>query len=301
MRVFVTGASGHIGSAVVPELLGAGHEVVGLARSAQSAAAVEALGAQAYRADMADPDALREPAAGADAVVHLAFDHATLAAGDFPAAVRTDLAVVRALGDALAGGPGSGSGAQKTFVGIGLTPTGDPASDAAFQANPRSAVAREIVGFAERGVRPLLMAVPPVTHSARDRHGFIPMMIRVARERGVSGYVDEGANHWPAVHTEDLARLFRLALEKAPAGVPLIGAAEEGIEVRTIAESIGRRLGLPTASIPAERAAEHFTGFQFAALDVVMPNASTRELLGWEPVGPGLLAELEDGHYFDAA
>ena len=238
MRVFITGASGHIASAVVPELIQGGHEVVGLARSDASAAAVKAMGANVRRGDLGDLTGLRNAAADADAVVHLAFDHATMSAGDFPGAVATDMAVVQALGDALAG-------TGKTLVGVGLTHTGDAKRDAAIDANPRSAVARAIAAFTQRDVRTILVAIPPVTHSTRDRHGFIPMLINIARDTGVSGYVGDGANHWPAGHVLDIGRLYRLALDKAPAGAQLYGAAEKGITVREIAETIGRRLDLP--------------------------------------------------------
>ena len=291
MRVFVTGASGHIGSAVVPELIQAGHEVTGLARSGTSAAAVQAMGAGVRRGDLGDPDGLRESAAGADAVVHLAFDHETMFAGNFAGAVATDLAVVQAFGDALAG-------TGKTFIGIGLTRTGDARRDATINANPRSAVARAIAGFTERGVHTILVAIPPVTHSSQDRQGFIPMLINIARNTSVSGYVGEGANRWPAAHTLDVASLYRLALEKAPAGAQLYAATEEGIPVREIAEVIGRRLGIPAVSVPADQAADHFKGFPFITMDITMPNADTRRLLGWEPVHPGLIADLDDGHYF---
>ena len=293
MRVFVTGASGHIGSAVIPELIQAGHEVTGLARSDASAAAVTAMGAEVRRGDLGDPDGLRAAATDADAVVHLAFDHDTMMAGDFAGAVATDLAVVQALGDGLAG-PG------KTLIGVGLRRTGDARRDAAIDASPRSAVSRAIAGFGERGVRTILVAIPSVTHSARDRHGFIPMLIKIARDTGVSGYVDEGANRWPAGHTLDVATLYRLALDKAPAGAQLYAAAEEGITVREIAETIGRHLGHPAVSIPAEKAADHFKAFPFIMLDITMPNADTRRLLGWEPTHPGLIADLEQGHYFAA-
>jgi nucleoside-diphosphate-sugar epimerase len=291
MRVFVTGASGHIGSAVVPELIQAGHEVVGLARSDASAAAVNALGAQVRRGDLGDTGGLREAAAAADAVVHLAFDHETMFAGNFAAAAATDLAVVRAFGDTLAG-------TGKTLIAVGVKPTGDAQRDAVINANPRSAVTREIAGFTERGVRTILVAIPPVTHSAQDKHGFIPMLITFARDAGVSGYVGDGANRWPAGHTLDVAALYRLALEQAPAGAQLFAAAEAGIPVREIAEAIGRQLGLPAVSIPPEQAADHFKGFPFITMDVTMPNAGTRELLGWEPAHPGLIADLEEGHYF---
>ena len=294
MRVFVTGASGLIGSAVVPDLVAAGHEVVGLARSEQSAAAVKALGAEVRRGDLTDPAGLGEAAADADAVIHLAFDNATMMAGDFPGAVATDLAVVQAFGDTLAG-------TGKTLIGIGVGRTGDAARDAAIAASPRSAVGRAISGFTERGVRTILVAVPNVTHSPQDRHGFIPMLIKIARDTGVSGYVGAGANRWAAGHTLDVATLYRLALEKAPAGAQLSAATEEGIPVREIAEAIGRHLGIPAESIPAEEAASHFKGFPFITLDITMPNAETKRLLGWEPAHPGLIADLDQGHYFARA
>ncbi|WP_433437893.1 SDR family oxidoreductase [Nonomuraea sp. CA-141351] len=291
MRVFVTGASGHIGSAVVPELLQAGHQVVGLARSDASAAAVQAMGAQVRRGDLGDLNGLREAAADADGVVHLAFDHDTMTAGGFAGAAAADHAVVQALGDALAG-------TGKTLIGVGLTRTGDAKRDAAIDANPRSATARTIAGLADRGVRSILVAIPPVTHSARDRHGFIPTLIKIARDTGVSGYIGDGANRWPAAHTLDVAPLYRLALEKAPAGAQLYAATEQGITVREIAETIGRHLDIPAVSIPAEQAADHFKNFPFVTLDITMSNAETRRLLGWEPVHPGLIADVEQGHYF---
>ncbi len=287
MHVFVTGASGHIGSAVVPELIKAGHEVTGLARSEASAAAVKATGAKVRRGDLADPDGLRAAAADTDAVVHLAFDHATMIAGDFDGAAATDLAVVRAMGEALAG-------TGKTFIGVGVRRSGD----AAAGPSPRGVVSRAIGELGERGVRAILVAIPPVTHSSRDKHGFIPMLIKIARDTGVSGYAGQGANHWPAGHTLDVAALYPLALEKAPAGAQLFAAAEDGIPVREIAETIGRRLGIPAVSIPAGQAADHFKGFPFITMDVTMPGAETRQLLGWDPVHPGLIADLDEDHYF---
>jgi nucleoside-diphosphate-sugar epimerase len=291
MRVFVTGASGHIGSAVVPELVAAGHEVTGLARSDAAAAAVKALGAEVRRGDLQDPAGLAEAAGAADAVIHLAFDHASAFAGNFPGAAATDLAVVRAFGDALAG-------TGKTLIGIGAKKTGDARGDAAIDANPRSAVTEAISGYADRGVRTVLVAIPPVTHSSHDKHGFIPSLIQFARATGVSGFAGDGANHWPAAHTLDVAVLYRLALEKAPAGAQLYAATEEGIPLREIAEVIGRQLGLPTVSIPADQVADHFKGFPFITLDIVVSSAETQRLLGWKPTHPGLIADIEEGHYF---
>jgi nucleoside-diphosphate-sugar epimerase len=291
MRVFVTGASGHIASAVVPELIQAGHEVTGLARSETSAAAVKALGAEVRLGDTGDLDGLREAAAGADAVIHLAFNHDVMRTGDMAGAAASDMAAVRAFGDALAG-------TGKTFIGIGLGSTADGGE--VVSANPRSAVSREIAGFAGRGIRSVLVAIPPVVHSTRDKSGFIPTLISVARSTGVSGYIDEGANRWPAAHTLDVGRLYRLALDKAPAGAQLIAATEEGVAVREIAETIGRHLGVPAVSVPAERATGHFGPFGMIATLGLPPmsNAGTRELLGWEPSHPRLLADLDQGHYF---
>lgn len=294
MRVFVTGASGHIGSAVVPELVQAGHEVVGLARSETSAEAVKALGADVRRGDLDDLDGLREAARDADAVIHLGFNHEAMRSGDFAGAATADLAVIRAFGDALAG-------TGKALVGIGSGPTGDEERDKMFAANPRSEAWRTILSLTDRDVRSMLVAVPQVTHSSRDRTGFIPMLIGVARGTGVSGYVGDGANRWPAVHTLDLGRLFRLAVEKAPAGAQVQAAAEEGIAVREIAEVVGRHLGIPTESIPAGQVADHFQAFApFITLDNPSPSEETQRSLGWRPVRPGLIADLEEGHYFKA-
>ncbi|GGN04343.1 SDR family oxidoreductase [Streptomyces fuscichromogenes] len=293
MRVFVTGASGHIASAVIPELLNAGHEVVGLARSENSAAAVKALGAEVRRGDLADPDGLRAAAAEADAVVHLAFDHAAMAAGDMAGAAATDRAVVQAFGEALAG-------TGKAFLGVGMGHgDGNEHLGAAYSANPRIATVRLFGEFTGQGVRTVLVGIPPVVHSARDRDGFLPILIRIARAKGVSGYPGDGSNRWSAVHTLDLARLYRLALEKAPAGAELHAAADEGVAVRDIADVIGRRLGIPVQSVPEDRRDEHFGFFgAFVSRDMLVRSGRTRELLGWQPVEPGLVADLEQGHYF---
>jgi nucleoside-diphosphate-sugar epimerase len=263
----------------VPALIAAGHEVSGLARSDESAAKVTAMGAAVVRGGLADLDLLASAAAEADATVHLAFDHETMMAGDFASAVSTDLAVARAIGDALVG-------TEKAFFGIGL--------GTAVTQNPRGAVANVISGYATQGVRAVLVAVANSTHSDRDKQGFIPIMIRLARETGVSGYLGEGTNHWAAGHVDDLAQLYVLALEKAPPGAQLAAAGEPPVEVRAIAESIGRHLNLPAQSVDPS----HFTAFPFAGMDVVLSNESTRTLLGWTPTGPTLLEDLDNGHYF---
>ncbi|MFZ7088427.1 SDR family oxidoreductase [Curtobacterium sp. RRHDQ10] len=291
MRVFITGAAGHIGTAVVEELVHAGHDVVGLVRSDRSAAVVGSHGGTPLHGDVNDLDLLRRAASDADAVVHLAFDNAAAANGEIGRAADADRLVVRTVGDALAG-------TGKAFIGIGIATTGDPDADRAMEANPRTFVARELLALTDRDVRAMLVGVPPVTHSDRDRHGFVPILIGIARRRGVSGYVDDGANTWPAVHTLDLARLYRLALEQAPAGTQVIGAAEPGIPVRDIATAIGRGLGIETRSIPAADAAEHFAPFPFMGMDIVMPNDATRALLGWEPTHPSLLEDLASGYSF---
>jgi nucleoside-diphosphate-sugar epimerase len=295
MRVFITGASGHIGSAVASELLLAGHEVIGLARSESSAAAIEALGAEVRRGGLEKPedlDGLHEAAADADAVIHLAFNHDAVAAGDMAGAATADLAVVHALGDAL-------EGTGKTLMGVGFASTGIEKVDKVLEANPRFVVAQTVAGLADRGVRPLLVGIPPVVHSTQDKRGFMPTLIGIARATGVSGYVDDGANRWPAAHTLDVARLFRLVLEQAPVGEQLVAASEAGITVREIAETIGRHLGVPVESIPADQAATYFKSFSlFMSIDLTLSSVHTQQLLGWKPEHPGLIADLDEGHYF---
>lgn len=284
MRVFVTGASGHIGSAVVPELIHAGHTVVGLARSDHSATAVAAMGAEICRGDLTDLDVLREAAGSADAVVHLGFEHGST--GGFADAVAHDMDVVTAIGDAL-------EGTDKALLGIGL----GRVENAAAHPNPRAAVARAIHNYADHGVRTVLIGVPNVTHSDRDRNGFLPRLIRIARDTGISAYVGEGTNTWSAGHTLDVAEVFALAVDKATAGSQFSAATEPAIPVRTIAEAIADHLGIQAVSLSPEQGADHFKTFPFININVNMPNDETRSRLGWQPTHPDLLTDLATGHY----
>jgi nucleoside-diphosphate-sugar epimerase len=301
MRVFVTGASGHIGGALVTELTGAGHEVTGLARSDRSAAALEAAGATVHRGDLDDLDGLREGAAKADGVVHLAFKHEAMAAGDYLSAIADDLKAIEAMGAAL-------EGSGKPFVGTGGTlmlamsgVSGRAGTEAdVLTGGPRVEAENAVIGFAGRGIRSSLIRLSPIVHSSLDHHGFTHQFIAIARAKGFSAYVGDGANRWPAVHTLDAALLYRLALESAPAGSRLHGVADEGVPFKEIAEVIGRRLNLPVRSIDQADAMAHF-GFlgTFAGVDNWTSSARTRELLDWQPSRAGLLDDLSHGHYFD--
>ena len=293
MRIFVTGASGWIGSAVVPELQAAGHQVVGMARTDAAATTVAALRADVWRGDLDDPDSLAAGAAASDGVVHLAYNHDF---SDMEAAAKTDLAAINAMGEALGGTDRPLLIASGT---MGLAPgrvatewdTPDPGG------HPRSACAAAALGLAGRGVRSVVVRFAPTVHGPGD-HGFVATLVRIARERGVSGYVDDGANRWPAIHRLDAARLVCLAVDDAPAGSALHATAEEGIRARVIAEAIGRALDVPVASIPADRAVEHFGWVgRFFGMDAPASSAITQELLGWTPVQPGLIADIDAGHY----
>jgi nucleoside-diphosphate-sugar epimerase len=300
MRVFVTGATGHIGSAVVPELIGAGHEVVGLARSDQSAAKLEAAGASVERGELADLDVLRTAAAAADGVIHLAFDHQAMRSGDFGGAAAGDLAAVMAIAEVLSGSDkpfvGTSGTLMLTQAGIGERPGTE--EDTA-PGGPRVDTENYIAGLREEHVRSSIVRLPPITHSTLDGHGFAPTLISIAREKGVAGYVGDGSNRWPSVHTLDAARLYRLALEGSPAGTRLHPVADEGIPFKEIAEAIGRGLGVPTASIAPDDAAEHFSFLgALVSLDNPVSSALTRQWLGWEPTHPGLIEDLDQGHYF---
>jgi nucleoside-diphosphate-sugar epimerase len=299
MRVFVTGASGHLGSAIVPELIAAGHEVVGLARSEAAAATVTALGATAHGGDIEDLDGLSKAAADCDGVIHLAYNHEQMRSGDYAAAMAADIAALHAFGDALAGTgkPLVGTSGTLAVANLGRPGTEDDPGAPGGRTDGENAV----IGFAERGVRSSVVRVPPITHSTLDRHGFARTLIAIAKQAGVAGYPGDGANRWPAGHTLDVAHLYRLALEEAPAGTRWHAAGDEGIPTREIAQSIGDHLGIPTASIPADRLQAHFG---FLATVIVLDNPTstlaTRRILGWEPVHPGLIADFDNGDYFAA-
>jgi nucleoside-diphosphate-sugar epimerase len=297
MRVFVTGASGHLGSAIVPELIAAGHDVVGLARSDTAAATVTALGATAHRGDLDDLDGLRKAAADSDGVIHLAFKHDQMRSGNQAAAVAADLAAYRALGEALAG---TGKPLVGTSGTLALAHLGRPGTEEdAGAPGGRIDAENAVIGFAEQGVRSSVVRVPPITHSTLDRHGFARSLIAIAKRAGVAGYPGEGANRWPAGHSLDVGHLYRLALEEAPAGTRWHAVGDEGIPMREIALSIGDHLRIPTASIPDDRLEAHF-GFlaMVIALDNPTTNDATRRILGWEPTHPGLIADFDNGDYF---
>ncbi|MGV9216192.1 SDR family oxidoreductase [Micromonospora sp. RB23] len=301
MRVFVTGASGHLGSAVVPELLSAGHDVVGLARSDTSAAAIEKLGGEARRGDLSDLDVLRDEAAASDGVIHLAFRHDLMLDGNLAGAASVDLDALTALADGVAGSgkPLVGTGGTAMLVMGGIVGRPGTEQDTFPGGGYRIDAENLVAGLASRGVRSSVVRLAPTVHSSLDRYGFIAAIIASARRHGYAAYVGDGANRWPAVHTLDAAVLYRLALEKAPAGARLHGAADEGVPFRQIAEAIGRNLDIPVRSIDADEAAEYF-GFleRFAQMDNPTSSTVTRELLGWTPTHPGLIADLDEGHYF---
>jgi nucleoside-diphosphate-sugar epimerase len=297
MRVFVTGATGFIGSAVVRELLDADHQVVGLARSDQAAAALTAAGAGVHRGSLADLDSLRSGAAASDGVIHTAYIHDFSATGDPVAAARADGAAIEAIGAALAG-----SG-RPLVVATGLVHTpGHPATERDdapdSPAYPRVSEPAAL-SFAGRGVRVSAVRLPPSVHGEGD-HAFVPALIGIARAKGLAAYVADGSNRWAAVHRLDAAHLFRLALEAAPVGTRLHAVGDEGVPFRDMAEVIGRHLGLPVSSISADQAPDHFGTFaMFASADMPASSTLTQERFGWHPVHPGLIADLDKGHYFN--
>ena len=295
MRVFVTGASGWIGSAVVPELLAAGHTVVGLARSDAAAAAVAGTGAEVRRGSLDDLDSLRAGAEDSEGVIHLAFKHDF---SDFAGAGRTERAAVATLADALVD-----TGRPFLFAaGVAMITPGrvatelDPSPMRGPDA-PRGGAEDFALGYAERGVRPVSLRFAPTVHGPGDP-GFVATLTAVARERGAAGYVGDGSNRWAAVHRTDAARLVRLALEQAPAGSVVHAVAEEGVPTRTLAEAIGAQLGVPAVSVDPDRVTEHFGWIGgFFALDMAASSALTQERLGWTPTHPGILDDLAAGCY----
>lgn len=304
MKVFVTGGSGWVGSALVPTLVAAGHEVTGLARSDASAATLTAAGASVVRGTLDDLETLRSSAASSDGVVHLAFKHELAFTGDFAGAGAADRLAVETFADALAG-------SDRPFVLAsalgGLTVDGTITEEFVPEAVPSSGVATRqstaafTLSLASRGIRASVVRLPFTTHGEGD-NGFMTALVGVAREKGVSAYVGDGANRWPAVHRSDAVEVFRLALERAAAGAVLHAIAEEGVELRAIAEVIGRHLNVPVASISPAEAPGHFGWLSgFVTMDALASSELTRTRFGWQPTHPGLVEDLEKGHYFDAA
>jgi len=296
MRVFVTGATGFIGSAVVQELIGAGHQVLGLARSDAAARSLAAAGAQAHRGALDDPDSLRRGAAGTEGVIHTAFIHDF---SNIAASGEIDRLAIDAIGAELAGSDRPLVVTSATgLLAPGRVGIEEDAPDPRSMGSHRVASEVAALSLTSRGVRVSVVRLPPSVHGEGD-HQFVPALIRIAREKGVSAYVGQGRNRWAAVHRLDAAHLFRLALEKGPAGARFHGVADEGVPTRDIAAVIGRGLSVPVVSKPREQAADHFgwLGWFFAE-DVPASSTRTQERLGWRPRQPGLLADLERGHYF---
>jgi len=297
MRVFVTGATGFVGSAIVKELIGAGHEVLGLTRSDAGANALIEAGAEVHHGTLEDLESLQSGAAACEGVIHTAFIH------DFSKFIEnceTDRRAINAMGDVL-------MGSKRPLIitsgtGLGSTAPGGVALETNLaslknHANPRVASEEAAAEVAARGVNVSIMRLPPSVHDKGD-HGFVPMLINLAREKGISAYIGDGANRWPAVHRSDAAHLYRLALEKGVAST-YHAVGDAGIPTREIAGTIGRHLNLPVISLSAEDAAAHFGWMAgFVGMDVPASALLTEERLGWKPAHVGLIADLEDGHYF---
>jgi nucleoside-diphosphate-sugar epimerase len=295
VRVFVTGASGWVGSAVVKDLLAAGYSVLGMSRSDAGAATVAAAGAEVYRGNLEDPESLRRGAAESDGVIHTAFSH------DFSRFAQNGEDEKRALAVLANELAGSGrplivtSGAA--FLRVGRVATEDDTVPIGAHAVPRDPETPAMLA-AQNGVRAALIRLSPSVHGTGDK-GFVAMLIGIAREKGTVAYIGEGNNYWPAVHRLDAARLYRLALENGEASKHYHAVAEEGVRFRDIATALSKGLDLPLVSIAPEKAAEHFGWFaNFAAIDVQVSSARTQSELGWTPAGHGLIADIEMGHYF---
>jgi nucleoside-diphosphate-sugar epimerase len=310
MRIFVTGGTGHAGSHIIPELIAAGHEVTGLARSDTSVAAVSALGATVRRGSLEDLDGLKEAAADSDGVIHVAHRQDLLPSGGMDAVAAAELPVMLAYGEALAGTgkPLVAAGSIGSAGDLGRPATEeDPALPSGDEhkgtLRARNVIERAVVDLAERGVRSSIVRLPPIAHSTTDNAGFLPGLIALAKEKGFAGYPGDGENLWGAVHIRDAASLFRLALEKGPAGRYWHASEDKTIPFREIAEAIGSRLGLPAVSIPVDvlMLPGYFGMFtNLVTMNLPASNLITRQTLGWEPAEPKLLADLDNGHYFSA-
>jgi nucleoside-diphosphate-sugar epimerase len=296
MRVFVTGATGFSGSAIVEELINAGHQVLGLARSDASAKSLIAAGAQVHRGSLEDLGSLRSGAAAADGVIHTAFIHDF---SNYGPAAEADRRAIETLGAALAGSdrPLIVTSGTLLVQRQGLLATEEDAHNPAFPRKSEEAA----LGLAARGVRASVLRLPPSVHGNGD-HGFVPRLISTAQEKGVSAFIGDGLNRWPAVHRLDAAHLYRLVLEKGTAGASYHGVADEGVPTREIAAAIGRGLNLPVVGKSHEEAAAHFGWIaMFFAMDGPASSSQTQERLGWRPVQPGLIADLNAEHYFEHA
>ncbi|WLE62493.1 SDR family oxidoreductase [Burkholderia plantarii] len=312
MHVLVTGGTGHSGPYIISELIAAGHEVTGLARSDSAAAAVSALGAKVRRGGLEDLDGLKAAAAGSDGVIHVAHRQDLLPSGGIDAVAAAEHQIMLAYGEALEGTGKplvvSGSIGSPGWEGLSRPATEEdpplPGGDAyKGTLRVRNIVETTVIGLAGKGVRSSIVRIPTIMHSTTDKAGFLPLLIGLAKQKGVTGYPGDGANRWPAVHARDLAVLFRLALEKGPAGRNWHAIADDGIPFRKIAEAIGSRLNLPAVSIPADvLMLPGYFGFlsNLVTLDLPASNVITRQTLGWKPARPGLLADLDNGHYFPA-